>query len=750
MDLGVLILLVALIGILLDAILVSAGKYIEKWEIYSEISLSTGFTALLLAFFYFVYSILTLDYNFFYVSEYVSNNMDFFLRLSTVWSSMPGSYFFWAFLIAIIYFSFRMLFRKYAHETFFWRAFVLTALQVALLVFLTFINDPFKLNTTVPTDGLGLNPLLMNIWNVIHPPIIFISYALCLLPMVIAIVRISILEDGKVPEFEGKKKLDEFFEFTVSLAWLGLSAGIIIGAYWAYITLGWGGFWAWDPVETASLIPWLFITMYYHGKPFFRERHFLSNYIVSMGYITTLFVTYITRSGVVSSVHAFVPEGALEQFLVNFIPKDFFLMNVILRIIPEETIFFLFIGILITFLLPLILGIKNGEIFRIPITLNKKDFQESRHRTTALKISFISGIIGTYVIILLLIFPVIYDIIGYIISLSPEGFSSQWLLELGFSPSITTGQSEYNTVITIFGGAMLLAQFFCTFYPRITIRRKFQLLIGGVVGGILFAITGFFYNTGDLISLLGQGNFILEFFSNFWTTSDKANLVLPLIVLGIVGLLAEFVNITMKEEKNLLKKSSQTMLHLSFLLILVGALLAANTTYTTSIAVQNGTDMEIPGTSLRISIPSNGLVKTVHTDGLHAIDYDTEFQIWAGNRPIAWGISRLYVDHSDRVGHKITIKTNFPGDIYITTLNVAEDPFFHTFDMTLLQIKIIPYINILWIGCILLHFAIIPLTIGRFILVRETFVIEGVREKEELEDARDFEDKVNNGGDVLG
>ena len=226
-DLGTLILLIAFVAILLDAILVLVGKYIEKWEIYSEMSLSTGITALFISFFQYVYSILTPDYNFFHVSEYVSNNMDFFLRLSTVWSSQAGSYFFWAFLIAISYFSFRLLFRQYAHETIFWRAFAITALQVTLLVFLALISDPFKLNSTPPSDGLGLNPLLMTIWNVIHPPTIFISYALCLIPMAIAIARISILEDGKVPEFEGKEKLDKFFEFTISLAWLALSTGII-------------------------------------------------------------------------------------------------------------------------------------------------------------------------------------------------------------------------------------------------------------------------------------------------------------------------------------------------------------------------------------------------------------------------------------------------------------------------------------------------------------------------------------------
>ncbi len=735
-DLGAIILLIAFAAFIIDAFMVIAGKYIEKWEIYSEMSLSTGMIALLVSFFYFAYSILVADYNFFYVSEYVSNNMDFFLKLSTIWSSQPGSYFFWAFLIALIYFSFRLLFREYAHETIFWRAFVLSSLQVALILFLLILSNPFKINAIPPSDGLGLNPLLMNIWNVIHPPIIFLSYALCLLPMVIAIARISILEDGKVPDFKGKEKLDNFFEFTISLAWLGLSTGIIVGAYWAYITLGWGGFWAWDPVETGSLIPWLFLTLYYHGKPFFRKKEYLSNYIVSMSYVGALFVTYITRSGVVASVHAFVPGGALESFLVLFIPENSFIMSFILRVIPEERILFLFSAILVSFLLPLILGIKNGEIQKIPISLGRKDFHSSRYRTTALKISFIAATIGTYLIILILIFPVIYDLIGYIVTLSPDGLG----------PSRAMGQSVYNFVITIFGGIMLLAQFFCTFYPRISIKRKFQLLFGGFIAGVLFSIGGFFYRTGTLTEMFGQGNPILVFFSNFWTTSEKANFILPLLFLGIIGLIVEFVILTMKEEKNLLRKTSQTILHLSFLLILVGALFAANRSLTYNIEVMEDTDMVIPGTSLRIAVMD--MNRTYHESGLHSVDYDTRFMIFSGNTPIGFGVTRLYVDHSNRVGHKVTILSNIFGDIYIVTRDVSVD-ILGNFVGSALQIKIIPFISILWFGCILLHFAIIPLVIGRFILFKQSLSLNQIKSVDKEELTPDAKEVVRNGDDII-
>ncbi|MHA2073989.1 MAG: hypothetical protein ACW97X_05180, partial [Candidatus Hodarchaeales archaeon] len=373
----------------------------------------------------------------------------------------------------------------------------------------------------------------------------------------------------------------------------------------------------------------------------------------------------------------------------------------------------------------------------------RKDFTSLRYRTTALKISFIAFIAGTYIMILGLITPIIYDVIGYLVTFSStkEGFWFDW-----FGISLSIDKIFYNTILTFFGGIMLLAQFFCTFYPRISIKRKFQLLFGGVIAGILFAVSGFFYRTGILTTTFGNGNPILVFLSNFWTTSEKANLVLPLLFLGIIGLIVEFVNISLKEEKNLLRKTSQTMLHLSFLLILVGALFSANMIHSTNIVVEDGSETEIPGTSMTITVIS--MTSTPHESGLHMLDYDTSFMISSGNQIVGYGISRLYVDPSNRVGHQVTILSNLFGDIYIVTTNVMQD-IMGSFVAASLQIKIIPYINILWLGCILLHFAIIPLTIGRFILFKESLY----RKEEESKDGQEKNQKskkiVDNGGDLI-
>ncbi len=709
MDLGVLLLQICLVAFIFDTTILIINKSSEKWEFYSELSINTGTVALIFSFIYFSFSVVSSDYSFIYVITYVNNSMDILMRISAIWSGQAGSYFFWVFLVVIINIVFRNLFRNYVHETFFRRSFVLMTFQLIILIALTFMSDPFKLSTVMQTDGIGLNPELMNVWNLIHPFIIFVGYAMCLIPMVIGIVRISILENSKVPIFEGKERLDKFFELMVSLAWLILSSGIIIGGYWAYTTLGWGGFWAWDPIETASLISWLFLTLYFHGKPFYRKNEYLGNYIISMSYIGVLFTTYLTRSGILSSVHAYRPEATLESILDILIPQNTFLMSIILRIIPNDKILLLFIVIIALFLIPHILGIKKGEIKEIPLMLGKTDFQEAKSRRTALKISFLAAFIGTFFIILVLIFPVIYDIIGYIVTLSPDGFSSRIALE----------QSYYNTVITIFGGIMLLAQFFCTYYPRISIKRKYGIIIGGVTTGLLFTISGILYRNGFLTSLLGQKNPILTFFSNFWTTSDKANLVIPLILLGIIGLIAEFIRIALTEERHVIRKTSQIMLHLSFLIILLGALLSANMTTTHNLDFIQLGRYEIPGTSISIEILD--LNRTFPESGINSVEYKTSFRIFEGSRVIGSGISRLAYDQSNRQDITVTIISDLITDFYVVTIATYEDTMSNDFVASSLQIKIIPYINILWIGCIMLHLAIIPLTIGRYIQLKKIF-----------------------------
>ncbi len=742
LDLGTLLLLISLVALVLDYLFIIFGEYVEKWEIYSEIALVTGSTLLTIAFLYFSYSILTADYSFETVYLYVSNDMDFVMRLSAIWSGRAGSFFFWSFLGLICYLIFRILFRDSAHETILWRAFVFTSAQVSALVALTLLNEPFKpvdLPANIPlpiTDGQGLNPLLMTIWNVIHPPVIFVGYVLCLVPTAIAITKITLLDDGKTPKFESKEKLTKFLEFNVSLAWFVLSSGIILGGYWAYITLGWGGFWAWDPVETGSLIPWLFLTLYYHGKPFYRKNEYLGNYIISMTYTATLFATFITRSNIINTVHGFNPTDSnipiLGEILAFFLPS----------LEADEGITLLLGVLLTTFLLPHAFGIRNKGLLNIDLGLDRDDFQASRSKTTALKISFLAGLIGTYVIIGGLIAPVGYDFIG---NLFPVVYDE-------YGPQMTVDMNFYNTVMTIFGGIMLIAGFFCTFFANMNIRKRLGFIFGGLVAGGAFVVGGW----GGVEYTLNEENLTPEFlntvwstsdtilflFEDFWTTGDKANFAIPLIFLALVGVTINFGRVLAFETKHLFRKTGQTMLHLSFLLIMLGALLSANSITTWSGIVQGGGEYQVEGTTITLEVIR--IEDTIPESERTLKEYNIEFLLKSGNSIVGAGVTRLSIDQIWGYDRKVTIISSLWTDYYIVTQDAGTNQY--GTNLALVQVKVVPYINILWAGCIILHVALLPLVIQRLLDFKASSeVMKNEAEKaEDITKSEDIEEENSN------
>ena len=181
-----------------------------------------------------------------------------------------------------------------------------------VLMVLLLRATPFRLLPVVPVDGAGLNPLLQDPWMVIHPPIVFIGYALYAVPFVYAM---SALARDEYSEW-AKPAL----AWTVA-AWLFLGAGIIIGAKWAYATLGWGGYWGWDPVENASLVPWLSGAALMHTLIVQRERGKMvrTNIVLAVvSFMLIAYATFLTRSGVLSdfSVHSFASLG-LSSYLVS-------------------------------------------------------------------------------------------------------------------------------------------------------------------------------------------------------------------------------------------------------------------------------------------------------------------------------------------------------------------------------------------------------------------------------------------------
>jgi cytochrome c-type biogenesis protein CcmF len=242
-----------------------------------------------------------------YVYNYSSRDLEFFFTVAASWAGQPGSFLIWSIWGSI---AAALMVRKTKH----FEPYVLLIMmivQAALLVFVLTLN-PFKPMldattglATTPADGKGLNPLLHNFWMIIHPPILFVGYALTTVPFAFAFSALM------------RRDYDTWVARAIPwtlAAWAFLGFALLLGGYWAYETLGWGGYWGWDPVENSSLVPWLFLTALLHGMMLQRSHGGLrkTNLLLAlMGYVLVFYATFLTRSGVYAnfSVHSFVAEG---------------------------------------------------------------------------------------------------------------------------------------------------------------------------------------------------------------------------------------------------------------------------------------------------------------------------------------------------------------------------------------------------------------------------------------------------------
>jgi len=262
---------------------------------------------------YLYYLIFTHQFQVKYVYQYTSSDLSFGLLLSTFWAGQEGSFLFWTILIALA----GLLFMKKAGQ---FEAKAMLFLNIVIIFFLAILlkASPFQTMANVPPEGAGLNPLLQNFWMIIHPPILFIGYAAITFPFILALAALW------KKEYNGW--LNHALPWTIFSA-LTLGAGIIIGAFWAYETLGWGGYWGWDPVENSSLIPWLTILALLHGLLVQRRNQTLprTNFILAiLSFILVLYATFLTRSGVLEdfSVHSFQNLG-INNYLIMFMLTTF-------------------------------------------------------------------------------------------------------------------------------------------------------------------------------------------------------------------------------------------------------------------------------------------------------------------------------------------------------------------------------------------------------------------------------------------
>jgi cytochrome c-type biogenesis protein CcmF len=290
--------------------------------------IESGLNSLYVVFFFVTCAVVALlallirsDFSIEYVANYTNRDLLMFYKLAAFWGGQKGSLLLWTWLLAIFSVILVNKSKKYRGDLF---AYALGIMAITTLFFLLlnkFVANPFDTlaavsseNQTptpfVPKDGRGLNPLLQHPEMVIHPPVLFIGFVGFVVPFAFAMAAMITRELG-----------NEWLKITRrwSLAsWFFLGAGILLGANWAYVELGWGGYWAWDPVENASLMPWLTGTAFLHSVIVQERRNMLKIWnisLITLTYLLCIFGTFLTRSGIVSSVHAFAKSSIGYYFL---------------------------------------------------------------------------------------------------------------------------------------------------------------------------------------------------------------------------------------------------------------------------------------------------------------------------------------------------------------------------------------------------------------------------------------------------
>jgi cytochrome c-type biogenesis protein CcmF len=232
-------------------------------------------------------------------------------KFAALWSGQEGSLLLWAWLLTAYGFVLRIRHKVDVHLTAY-ASTILAAIQLFFLLLLNFVAPPFSLVAgRVPRDGSGLNPLLQYPEMVIHPPMLYLGYVGFSIPFAFALGALMMRYPGE--------KWIQITRLWTMVTWLFLTCGIFLGAHWAYSVLGWGGYWGWDPVENASLMPWLAGTAFLHSVMMQEKRGMMKRWNVWLIFITfmlSILGTLLTRSGLVSSVHAFAQSSIGTWFWV--------------------------------------------------------------------------------------------------------------------------------------------------------------------------------------------------------------------------------------------------------------------------------------------------------------------------------------------------------------------------------------------------------------------------------------------------
>ncbi|MGZ8219298.1 heme lyase CcmF/NrfE family subunit [Methylomagnum sp.] len=315
-ELGHIALIMAFLVALLQAVfpLMGAAQGVPAWMAVGRAAGRAQFVFLAISFACLVESFIANDFSVMYVASHSNSTLPLYYRISATWGAHEGSMLLWA-LILGLWTCAVTIFSRSLSEEFLARVLgVLGLVSIGILLFILLTSNPFERLVPVPVDGNDLNPLLQDFGMTIHPPMLYMGY-----------VGLSVAFSFAIAALLGGSLDSAWARWSrpwTLVAWIFLTFGIIVGSWWAYYELGWGGWWFWDPVENASFMPWLVATALLHSLASTEKRGAFKAWTVLLAifaFSLSLLGTFLVRSGVLTSVHAFASDPERGLFILGLL-----------------------------------------------------------------------------------------------------------------------------------------------------------------------------------------------------------------------------------------------------------------------------------------------------------------------------------------------------------------------------------------------------------------------------------------------
>jgi cytochrome c-type biogenesis protein CcmF len=351
-----------------------------------------------------VHAFVTNNYTIKYVARYSDAALPLQYKIASYWGGLDGSIMFWVFLLGV-FGSIAVYSNRERHrELIPWVVSVIAATEMFFLLLMVVHNNPFStFLTTPPPDGEGLNPLLQNFYMAIHPPSLYVGLVAMTIPFAFGIAAL-------ITGFLDDAWLRAVRRWTM-IGWLALSFGLTLGMLWAYEELGWGGYWTWDPVENAGLLPWFTATAFLHSVMVQERRGMLRVWNVTLVITTfflTIFATFMTRSGIVQSVHAFGEDPELAR------------------------LFTIFMVLILTFSFGLV-------IYRLPLLRSRNELDSWVSREAAFLANNWILLFSAFFVLFATMFPTLSEAVtGERLTVGPP-FFNKWMLPVGLVLLALTG-----------------------------------------------------------------------------------------------------------------------------------------------------------------------------------------------------------------------------------------------------------------------------------------------------------------------